>query len=121
MFGSSLPLVVCMRARECLIYIISVCLCIVMSTTYCVVLLFLLVCCFFFFFFLSCVPFFASFSGLFILDFPSVFSNVYCNSHTDHTTTYLSFTICQWLYLRYALVEVPRDQHHRAAQRVPTL
>jgi hypothetical protein len=64
----------------------------------------------FFCFFLSCVPFFASFSGLFILDCPSVFSNVYCNSHTDHTTTYLSFTICQWLYLRYALVETTNKQ-----------
>jgi hypothetical protein len=49
MFDSSLPSVVCRRA-----HVNSVCLCIV-----------------------SCVPNVVNFSGLFVLDYPSVFSNVY--------------------------------------------
>ena len=57
-----LPPVVCRRAHACLIYIICVCLCIVVSNTYHVVLL---VC-----FSLSCVPYVASFSGLSICDCP---------------------------------------------------
>ena len=66
MFNSSLPPVVC---RRCLIYVICICLHIVVSNTYCVVILFC--------FSLSCVPYFAGFSGLSILISPSVFSNMY--------------------------------------------
>ena len=52
----------CLQEGSCLIYIICVCLCIVVSNTYHVVLL---VC-----FSLSCVPYVASFSGLSICDCP---------------------------------------------------
>jgi hypothetical protein len=67
MFGSSLPLVVCRRAQSpppgsCLIFVISVCLCIVVSNTCCVVYLMLPVS-------LDCQ----------FLIAPSVFSNVYLN------------------------------------------
>ena len=68
MFISSLPPVVCRRTRV-LFYVICVCLHIVVSNTYCVVLLFCLSS--------SCVPYIASFSRLFIVDCPSVLSNVY--------------------------------------------
>jgi hypothetical protein len=59
MFGSSLPLVVDRRDH---IYAIGVCLCIVMSKTYCVVFQ---IC-----FSLSCVPYVDNFSGMSIRDCP---------------------------------------------------
>ena len=62
MFGSPLPPVV-LYEGSCLIYVICVCLCIVVCDTYCVVFLFC--------FYSSCVPYVASFSGLFIFDCPS--------------------------------------------------
>ena len=87
LFGSSLPPVVCTRTHvlftlfvfvrflftssclqyedSCLINVICECLCIVVSTTYCVVILFCLSS--------SCVPYVASFSGLSIFDCPFVF------------------------------------------------
>jgi len=46
----------CLRDGTCLVWVICVCLCIVVSTTYCVVFLF--------YFSSSCVPGVASFSGL---------------------------------------------------------
>ena len=58
---SYLPPVV-VQEGLCLIYVICVCLCIVMSNKYCVVFLFCLSS--------SCVPYIASFSGLSIFDYP---------------------------------------------------
>jgi hypothetical protein len=61
MFGSSLPPVVC-KEESCLINVICVCLCIVVSNTYCVVFLiyffssFRFVCCCFFFVAVFFVP-----------------------------------------------------------------
>ena len=77
MFGSSLPPVVCKGTRVLFTLFVFVCA-IVVSNTYYVV--------YFIFFCLrleSCVPNVASFSGLSIVDFVSVFSNsyVYNNSH----------------------------------------
>ena len=77
----------CLQEGSCLIYFIYVCLCIVVSNTYCVVFLFCLssfcvlcvevsnIYCVVFICFVclplvSCVPNVASFSGLFILDCP---------------------------------------------------
>ena len=54
---------------SCVVYVISVCLRIVLSYTYCVVFLFCLSS--------SWVPYVVNFSGLFILIAPSVLSNVY--------------------------------------------
>ena len=69
MFGSSLPPVVCKRAH-CLTYLLFVFVCaIVVSNTYGIVFLF--------YFSSSCVPYVASFYGLYILIITSVFSNVY--------------------------------------------
>ena len=62
MFGSSLPAVVCRRAQSCPIYVICVCLCIVLSNTYCVM--------FSFGFSSSGVHYVASFSELSIYDCP---------------------------------------------------
>ena len=56
------------RVMSCLRFF-CVCLCIVVSNTYCVAFLF--------WFSLFCVTFAASFSGLSIFDCPSVFSEVY--------------------------------------------
>jgi hypothetical protein len=53
-------LVVMSREGECIIYVICVCLCIVVSNTYCAL----------FCFPSSCVPYVASFSGLSFLDCP---------------------------------------------------
>jgi len=76
MFGSSLPPVVCWGGWvSCLIYVICVCLCIVVSNTCCVVFLS-------FFLSSSCA---AIFSGLSIFDDPSVFSNV-CFWYYLHNT-----------------------------------
>ena len=61
-------LMVIREANLCLIYVICVFLRIVMSNTYCAVFL---LC-----FSSSCVPYVASFSGLSIFDYPSVFYNV---------------------------------------------
>jgi len=61
-------LMVIREANLCLIYVICVCWRMVVSNTYCVVFLFC--------FSSSCVPYVASFSGLSIVDYPSVFSNV---------------------------------------------
>ena len=59
MFGSSLPPVVCRRV-SCFIHVICACLRIAVSNTYCVVFLYYLSS--------SCIPYVASFSGLFNFD-----------------------------------------------------
>jgi hypothetical protein len=82
MFGSSLPPVVC-KEGSCLINVICVCLCTVVSNTYCVVFLkcffFVFSFCLLFFFCCCCffVPYVASFSVFSVFIAPSVFSNVY--------------------------------------------
>ena len=68
MFGSSLPPVVC-NEGSCLIYIIYVWLCILMSNTFCVT--------FFICLSSSCVSYVDSFSELSIFDSPLLLSNVY--------------------------------------------
>ena len=65
MFWSSLPPVVCRRPHVLFTLFVFVC------NTYCVVFLLL------FCFSSSCLPYVASFTGLSILDCPSIFSNVY--------------------------------------------
>jgi len=77
MFGSSLPPVVCRRA-----YVLFTCVVVFLSS--------------------SCVPYVASFSGLFIFDCPSVFANVYL--FHDVTNQYINKE-CQigvfWLWCLY--------------------
>ena len=83
MFGSSLPPVVCKRAH-CLTYLLFVFVCaIVVSNTYGIVFLF--------YFSSSCVPYVASFYGLYILIITSVFSNVYIVHFDYHFGCSLTF------------------------------
>ena len=67
---------------------------IVVSNTYCVVFLFCFSSC--------CVPCVASFSGLYILIAPSVFSNVYLSVSRDCTF---------WLPLRYSLTFIVKPYY----------
>ena len=74
----------CLQESSCFIYVICVCLCIVMSNTYCVVFLFC--------FSSSCVHYVVSFSGISICYCPSVFSYVYLLELIQNVKFVVSFS-----------------------------
>jgi hypothetical protein len=72
----------CLKEGSFLIYVICVCLRIVLSNTYCVVFLFS-----------SCVPFVASFFGLFIFDCPfNIFLRLFSAHDTFSGITFIRYT-----------------------------
>ena len=88
-----------MFVGSCLICVMCVCLCVVMSNRRCVVFLFC--------FSSSCVPYIASFSGLSILIAPSVFSNerkdMDVNEHERHFSHSIGFNNNQNSYAKMSV------------------